>query len=410
MANNMELLKKISFERIGGSINEYNAAMIINDEINKTNNKANIEEFEIKYSNIFNVELEVLSPYSKKIEATGIMLSGNTNLEGELVYVDSIQDAAFLNVEGKIALIHQRIGYKTYEKLIKAKAKGFICASGTVYDNLSETDLEEHALRDNHLKYGVIPGITIRMKDFEKLLINKAKTVKISLNQEEQTLKSRNVVATIKGEIENEIVVFTAHYDSVKFSQGAYDNGTGSVAIMDLYKYYLKHKPRRTLKFVWCGSEEMGLLGSKAYCKMHNDELNNYRLCINIDMLGVLIGNDICCCTTDNQLVTYIDYLAKEVGFPITVRQGVYSSDSTPFADSGIPSLSFARLSPQGGATIHSRRDVIKFIDKKTLDNSIDFIKLFANKLVNSKVFPVEKNIPQNMKDEIDKYYFRKEK
>ena len=46
----------------------------------------------------------------------------------------------------------------------------------------------------------------------------------------------------------------------------------------------------------------------------------------------------------NNSLVNYIKYLGCEVGFPIQVRQGVYSSDSTPFADNGIPSVSFARI------------------------------------------------------------------
>ena len=42
---------------------------------------------------------------------------------------------------------------------------------------------------------------------------------------------------------------------------------------MQLLAYFKEHAPLRTLKFIWCGSEEMGLLGSIAYCKEHKEEL-----------------------------------------------------------------------------------------------------------------------------------------
>ena len=102
--------------------------------------------------------------------------------------------------------------------------------------------------------------------------------------------------------------------------------------------------------------------------------------------------------------------MGKEVGFNITARQGVYSSDSTPFADKGVPSLSFARIAPRGGAEIHSRKDVMDFLDSKNYYETCEFINSFASRMINSKVFPVEQSIPDNMKNELDIYLGRKEK
>ncbi|MFR0953975.1 MAG: hypothetical protein ACLSGK_14830 [Lachnospiraceae bacterium] len=50
------------------------------------------------------------------------------------------------------------------------------------------------------------------------------------------------------------------------------------------------------------------------------------------------------CVSAEDKLAHYISYMAAEIGFPIEAKTGVYSSDSTPFADSGIPALSFARI------------------------------------------------------------------
>ena len=127
-------------------------------------------------------------------------------------------------------------------------------------------------------------------------------------------------------------------------------------------------------------------------------------------MIGVTIGFDIACCTSNNSLVNYINYLGCEKGFAIKARQGVYSSDSTPFADNGVPALSFARIAPQGGAVIHSRKDVIDYLEEDNYYKSCDFIAEFAERMSSAVVFPVEGDIPGNMKEEIEYYFGRKER
>lgn len=108
-------------------------------------------------------------------------------------------------------------------------------------------------------------------------------------------------------------------------------------------------------------------------------------------------------------LVNYFRYLGCEVGFAIAAEQDVYSSDSTPFADSGVPAVSFARLAPKGGAEIHSHKDVLDFLEEENYYRSCNFIAEFARRLVSSRCFPVEKEIPDDVKQKIDKYYGRKE-
>ena len=93
------------------------------------------------------------------------------------------------------------------------------------------------------------------------------------------------------------------------------------------------------------------------------------------------------------------------VGFPLGAKQGVYSSDSTPFADAGIPAVSFARWAAPGTGAIHSRVDVIEHISERILGEDTEYICKVVEDLANAYMIPVKKEIPQNMKDEIFKYY-----
>lgn len=414
MENNgsFDFLKKIAYERTGGSDAELKTANMIITECHKYHVEAHLEEFLVDGYEIKNASLETIDG---TYEVTGVGMSGSTAIEGlvgELVILESDEQLANLDsLEGKIVYVNSRMMVKTYKLLCEKKASGFICTSGSLYDEFDKTDLEKMMLRERHYTNGKIPGVCIRMKDAQKLLLSRPKEVKLNLQQDEFKLTSHNVVATITGSTKkDEIVCFTAHYDSVPFSTGAYDNGTGTITILEALAYFSKVRPTRTLKFIWCGSEEMGLLGSKAYTEAHKEELSAYKLCINVDMTGVVIGKDIACCTADKSLVHYIDYMGKELGFPISSKQGVYSSDSTPFADCGVPAVSFARLSPKGGAEIHSRKDVLDFLDAEIYYKTCEFVIAFAERMQGSIYFPVVQTMPEEMKKELDIYLGRSDR
>lgn len=407
-----EFLKKIAFERIAGSEEEHKVANMIITECHKYQVEAHLEEFEIDRYVIHQAALEAMDG---AYEVTGIGMSGQTSPEGivgEFLAIESDDHlSSYPSLEGKIVFLPSRVLVKTYKLLCEKKASGFICASGSLYDDKATSDLEQMAIRERHYVHGKVPGVAIRRIDAQKLLLSNPKEVKLTLIQDEIKKMSHNVVATISGTtLKDEIICFTAHYDSVPFSTGAYDNGTGTTTILEVLAYFSKHQPKRTLKFVWCGSEEIGLMGSKAYTEQHKEELKQYKLNINVDMTGVVIGSDIACCTSEASLPNYINYLGKEVGFPIQAKQGVYSSDSTPFADHSVPAISFARVCGKGGAEIHSRRDVLDFLDSKNYYATCEFIISFASRMIDSIFFPVSPIIPANMIEELDIYLGRKER
>ena len=161
------------------------------------------------------------------------------------------------------------------------------------------------------------------------------------------------------------------------------------------------------MKFIWCGSEELGLLGSKAYCAAHKEELEKCRMDLNLDMTGLIMGFDQTIITGEESFKNMVEYFARECGFDTTVRREVRSSDSSVFADNGVPSIDFVR---RGKSVIHSRRDVEFPLHESAFERTQTFMRKFLERAMSGVEFPIPKVIPQDMKDALDRYYKREKK
>ena len=400
-----ELLNKINFIRTCGTEEEKQAAQILAEEARAIGTEPVIESFDVDRWDIKKVSLVACG---KEWEVTGYGMSGSTPEEGitaPFAYIQDATDVDLLNTKGKIVMVNGRVGDELYKKLVKAGVAAFITFEGNIVDKREETDLDTRNLRDWAIKEGKIPGVNMRTMDAHELVKAKPETVTLTLIQDEGLATSQNVIAEIKGsDPEAGTIVFGAHYDSVPFSHGVYDNGAGSVIIMELMRYFEENQPKRSMKFCWYGSEERGLLGSKAYVATHKEELKDVVLMVNVDVAGPVLGKDIALCTSDDSLRVAVDYLSKEVGFAITSKQDIYSSDSIPFADNGVPGINFCRFGAPGGANIHNRHDIIDSLDWPNLEETTKFILTFSERLANSVVFPVPREIPQNIVEKVDKY------
>lgn len=391
-----------AYVRMGGSEEELRCAQYINQQCDNIGIRAQLEAFEVSMSSIHNATLTV---DGCDIPCKGYLCSGSGEVEAPIYYLRSTDAYSLSECNGKIVLIDGYLGYWMYQDLLQNGAVGFITYDGNA--NYADFDIDQRELRSYVSNGNKILGVNINAKSAITCIRNNATVAKITINQEEYIGHSHNVIADLPGEIP-EYIVLTAHYDSTSLSQGAYDNMSGSVGIFALAEYFSKHPHRYGLRFIWCGSEERGLLGSKAYCASHEDDLSRIVLNINLDMIGCIMGKMIACCTTEDALTGYIRYLASELGVGISVKQDVYSSDSTPFADKGIPALSFARIAPSNTATIHNSYDTNAVMKAEQMLFDIDFILEFTKRMVNAKLCPVAREIPDNMKEKLDIYLLRK--
>lgn len=128
-------------------------------------------------------------------------------------------------------------------------------------------------------------NLVVRKSDFDAINteLSAGKTPTLEFDAEvkwfEGPIDQYNVVADIPGtEKPDEMIIICGHLDSwnTPGSQGACDNGTGSVTAMEAARILALSgvKPKRTIRFILWSGEEQGLLGSRAYVEKHK-ELNS---------------------------------------------------------------------------------------------------------------------------------------
>ncbi|MBQ5340794.1 MAG: Zn-dependent exopeptidase M28, partial [Oscillospiraceae bacterium] len=280
-------------------------------------------------------------------------------------------------------------------------ALGYIMIGGDFY----EEESIKHELRpsDAFGKDNPLPGLKMHIDDAEKLVRSKPTKVRMVLKNRKKKATAHNVIATIEGtDLKDEVIIFSAHCDSVPYSTGSWDNATGSVTVMELMHYFNKNKPRRTMKFLWCGAEEIGLVGSRKYCEAHKDELEKVIFNINFDMTGVTLGYEHVCCSCSEETMHAIQYLANVENYPLDIELGMYSSDSSSFAGAGVPACTFARLNPRGGAQIHNHHDTMEHLDPDSFMITANFVAKFASQIANSTVNPIPRKFADKVKKALE--------
>ena len=401
-----KLIQKIftdtAYVRTGGSPEELKAAEYIRDICASFGAQAIIEEFDVQMATM---HTDTLTVDGVEIPCKGYLNAGSHEVEAPLYYLAGKDKYALEGCRGSIVMFDGYMGYWRYQDILAAGAVGFITYDGHV--NNADCDIDQRELRPHVAKGNKLPGVNINAKDAVRLVENDTKTVKIVLEQEEWEGESRNVVLDIPGEVD-EWIVLTAHYDSTSLSTGAYDNMSGSIGILAMAEHFMTAPHKRGIRMILCGSEERGLLGSKAWVRDYPQLAEKCVLNVNLDMIGSIMGKFHACVTGEDKLVHYIEYFANEMGFGIGVRQGVYSSDSSPMADVGIPAVSVARRAPNQTATIHNSYDTLKLMKAEHMAADIAFIQAFTDRMANAVRIPVKREMPDNMKERLDEYLGRK--
>ena len=186
----------------------------------------------------------------------------------------------------------------------------------------AEDEFYEFLFSGSEVKY---PELKAMVEKREALPRFPLKGVKITINvdadyQVVRTRRTNNVVGIVEGsdpKLKDTYVAFGAHYDHVGYregstpagggpspggctgqvrptpepgdviSNGADDDGSGTVALMALAKAFATGpKPRRSLLFVWHAGEESGLLGSRYHADYPVVPIDKIVAQLNIDMIG----------------------------------------------------------------------------------------------------------------------------
>ena len=396
--NLKHIFESTDFVHASGTKEELQVAEFLKSQCEELGVPAHLEGFRVAMGDI--EEVHLLAD-GQEIPCKALSCCGSGVVEGELYYMPGMDPVSLAGAKDKIVLLDQGVGFFSYHDLMKAGAKGLIFQ----YGNVHYRDLREAAVGEERK----VLCAMIHSGQAMELVKNKVKNIRLEIFQHEYDGESHNVIAEIPGKRE-EYIVLSAHYDTTSLSHGAYDNMSGCAGLLGIMEQLKDKELNYGLRFVFCGSEERGLLGSKAYVRDHESELEKAALNINLDMIGTYLGKFIACVSAEDKLAHYISYMAAEVGFPVEAKQGVYSSDSTPFADKSVPALSFARLASSNVAPIHCRYDLMEVMSMEQLQKDIDFLAKFTERFANAVVCPVSREIPEKIKTELDEYLFRKRK
>lgn len=212
-------------------------------------------------------------------------------------------------------------------------------------------------------------------------------------------------VNAILADVRNKTHGASARLDSVY--NGADDDGTGSVSVLELAEYFAaqKVKPRRSLLFIWHVGEEEGLFGSQWFTDHPTVPRDSIVAELNMDMEGRGDAGDITGVTKDGKAISgsdnylqligshrlstelgdlvekvnatkghqmSLDYSLDADGHP----QQIYCrSDHYEYARYGIPIVFFTT---GGHADYHQLTDEPQYIDYQHMQRVVDFVKDIA--------------------------------
>ena len=197
--------------------------------------------------------------------------------------------------------------------------------------------------------------------------------------------RSQNIVVTREGE-SDDVILVGAHYDSAG-THGVDDNGSGVAVVLENALRMADEPTFYTIRYVFFGSEEIGLCGSREYVRSLSEwEKEHIVLMINAD--SILAGDHLYLYggrvngsgeVENAEAVLKAAEIAGEKGLNIQLPPegnpdypyptGGSRSDHAPFGNAGIPYIYFAANNWESGTPVETERHgVIMHTDRDDLD------------------------------------------
>ncbi len=313
---------------------------------------------------------EIIFPSYQQMVVTALGHSKSTpqgGLEAPIVHFESyaaLEKAADGSLKGKIAFISKRMErFKNgagYGPANVSRSKGHELAAQKGAEALLIRSIGTDDHRNPHtgatnvaMGYTQVPAVALSNPDADQLvrLMEYGHTPKIRLNIQTKDLGpivTKNVIGEITGrELPDQVVVIGGHLDSWDLGTGAVDDGAGvtiAMATADLIKNHTTVRPRRTIRVILWGAEELGLIGARAYAKAREADgtIKNHVIGSESDfgagpVYGLQASNNV-----KPEALHVIDTMAGIMGeLGVSRRSGNTSGgpDMIPLAALGVPAV-----------------------------------------------------------------------
>ncbi|MPZ49814.1 MAG: M28 family peptidase [Dehalococcoidia bacterium] len=346
--------------RPAGTAREKEAADFIAERLRGLGYEVSLQEFSLGRETARSSSLAVTSPEQRTIATVPFERSANGALRLSLAAAGIGRPEDFpSSIAGHAALI-ERGDLLFNDKVKNAQAAG--ARAALIYNN--EAGIYYGSLQDS----ASIPVIAISQMEGQKLaesLRNGDVEVEVVVGSLSDAV-SYNVVArpprrdcdTVSG----------GHYDSVPQAPGASDNATGTATILEIASVLSRSGRMEGHCFVLFGSEELGLIGSRAYVNaLDQAARDRLKAMLNFDMVGV--GDETWLLIGTPALQQRASGIASGLG--IGVARGnlpsTTSSDHASFINAGIPSLMFHRTEDP---LLHTPEDVTGRVEPQLLEEA----------------------------------------
>ena len=329
------------------------------------------EGFEMSAWQRHSEQAEVVMPFPQPLAVTALGGSVSTpavGVTGEVVLFDSLvalRAAPKEEVAGKIVYVGHRMQRTQdgssygYFNPVRTAGPSVAAKKGALAYLLRSIGTDSHRLpHTGSVRYTEdapqIPALALSNPDadqVERIMADRGELV-VKLQVQTSvipTAQSANVIAEIRGHAApEEVVVIGAHLDSWDLGTGAVDDGAGvgiTMAAMALIEE-AGLVPRRTIRLVLWGAEEVGLLGALAYRDQHRAELADHVIGSESDFGGGRVWK----ITADSQseagdqLVAHMADLLAPLGVaPGSDKQPGGGPDLMPLVSAGVPTLRFTK-------------------------------------------------------------------
>ncbi len=227
--------------------------------------------------------------------------------------------------------------------------------------------------------------------------------IELSINTKTRSDITRSVLAVVEGsdsKLKDEYIVICAHQDHLGIQRGniiagADDNGSGTVALLEIAQALMIEKPKRSVIVAWFTGEERGYMGSQYFLNNCPVPIEKISTCLNMDMLCrndpdslYLVASDLLSSDLDGSIHKMNEKHDIDFGFSYlysnrTHPQRVYyRSDQYPHIRFGIPSVwFFCGFTPD----YHTPRDVLELVDYKKMLKVTKLVYLTAYEIGNMK-------------------------
>ncbi len=398
MINTHRIVKELDFERLTGTVGERRAAGIICRHLRALGLRPHLEPFPV---NTFETGTATVEAGGRRFKAHPFGLTRSLDISGELVFVED-PEVILRNqgaYRGKVLLI-----YNYTRKISPALREQGVRACLAIGAPLKQAPSWSYRQKD--FAQGYVPSATVDYRDGLALADLSGRRVRFKVTQKVKRGTGRNIIVDIKGRgLDENLTLACGHYDSVARSPGATDNAGGVAVLLKVAEHFSHSRPQRDLRIIFFSGEELGLRGSFAYVERHRREIKKrLGLVVNVDVAGDELGRNQLIVLGTARLQGYAEGLTRETGHFFQSSLDIYSSDSMPFAALEIPSVNLARSGGRSSFLGHTPGDRAEGTSARGLAPSAEAAVAILERVLNSAIYPVDREIDRSLKDRIEKY------